>query len=103
MKKNQSSPKKSRPSTVDSPSRASRAYDDLPKETSELQHKVLELETDNEHVKNVLIALNEKLLVFNDFKQDVANHKQFLKESENRRETLQMDIRTISTKVITDS
>lgn len=64
---------------------------------------MLELETDNEHVKNVLIALNEKLLVFNDFKQDVANHKQFLKESENRRETLQMDIRTISTKVITDT
>ena len=54
-------------------------------------------------MKNVLIALNEKLLVFNDFKQDVANHKQFLKESENRREALQMEVRTISTKVIADS
>ena len=94
MKKT-TSPKKARPSTsgLENVSRASRAYDDLPRDTADLQHKVLELETDNEHVKNVLIALNEKLLVFNDFKQDVVNHKQFLKENENRREELQMEIR----------
>ena len=84
-------------------SRASRAYEEVPKDVGELQHKVLELEADNEHVKNVLIALNEKLLVFNDFKQDVANHKQFLQENENRRETLQVNIREISAKVIVDS
>jgi hypothetical protein len=77
MKKTAASPKKSRPSTaaLENASRGARAYDDLPTDTTDLQHKVLELEADNEHTKNILIALNEKLTVFNDFKQDVVNHK----------------------------
>jgi hypothetical protein len=40
----------------------------LPQDFGELQHTVLELNAENEHVKNIMIGLNEKLLAFNDFK-----------------------------------
>ena len=66
-----SSPAKSRPSQQnESPSRASRlnAYNELPQDFGELQHTVLELNAENDHVKNIMIGLNEKLLAFNDFK-----------------------------------
>ena len=44
----------------------------------ELQHRIKELEAENEHVKNMLIGLNNKLVVFNDFKTDVESHKAML-------------------------
>jgi hypothetical protein len=37
------------------------------------------MDVENEHVKNMLIGLNEKLIVFNDFKHDVENHKAMFK------------------------
>jgi hypothetical protein len=50
-----------------------------------------------------MIGLNEKLLAFNDFKQDVENHKAMLKSSEGEREQWQIKFRTISQKVIVDA
>lgn len=84
-----SSPKKSRASeSKESPSRQSllNAYNNQSDDVGELQHQVLELNAENEHVKNIMIGLNEKLLAFNDFKQDVENHKAMLKSSEGERE-----------------
>ena len=101
-----SSPKKSRPSeSKASPSRQSllNAYNKQSEDAGELHHQVLELIAENEHVKNIMIGLNEKLLAFNDFKQDVENHKAMLKSSEGEREQWQIKVRTISQKVIVDA
>ena len=72
----------------DSPSRQDllTAYNNQPYDISDLQHNQLELEAKNEHLTNLLVGLNDKLHVFNDFKQDVANHKVMLKSSEQERE-----------------
>jgi len=64
------SPAKSRPSTS--------IMEDDPRENAELQHQMREMDAENEHVKNMLIGLNEKLTVFNDLKVDVENHKAML-------------------------
>ena len=61
---------------------------------------MLQLKTEIEHDKNLLNSLNEKLVVFNDFKTDVENHKAMLKNSEGQRERLQMQIRNISQQVM---
>lgn len=51
----------------------------------------------------MLIGLNDKLQVFNDFQQDVANHKIMLKQSEDVRANWQVEVRKIASKVIVDS
>ena len=50
----------------------------------------------------MLIGLNEKLLVFNDLKNDVESHKSMFKSSEGERERWQVSVREISTKVSSD-
>lgn len=52
----------------------------------------LDLEIDNqslrvdlEHHKNLLIGLNEKLIVFNDLKQDLDQHRTMLQNTESAR------------------
>jgi hypothetical protein len=95
----QKSPSKPRPSelkTSFSRTATLRTNYDLPEDVGELQHRVLELQAENEHVKNMLIGLNEKLVVFNDFKQDMENHKAMLKSSEGEREKHQVHVRMIS-------
>ena len=47
-----------------------------------LKEKEIELE----HKLNTLIALNEKLQVFNDLQKDVAENQQMMRESEDARE-----------------
>lgn len=49
-----------------------------------LKEKEIELE----HKLNTLIALNEKLTVFNDLKADVSQNKAIFRESEGARERL---------------
>jgi hypothetical protein len=63
----------------------------------------MELEARAEHLTNLLVGMNDKLHVFNDFKQDVENHKAMLKASEHERENWQHQVRMISAKVIVDS
>lgn len=88
-----------------SPSRAAhlQPYYEQSENTQELQTRIMHLTTEHEHDRNILISLNEKLIVFNDFKQDVENHKAMLRNSESDREKLQMQIRTISQKTMMDS
>ena len=63
-------------------------------DVSRLQLLLKERETELEHKLNTLIALNEKLQVFNDLKKDVAENQNFVRQSENAREKLQITITT---------
>lgn len=56
-----------------------------------------------EHLKNTLIGVNDKVLVLNDLKLDIQNHKAMLQQSEQERGEWQIKVRTISTKVVQDS
>jgi len=50
-----------------------------------------------------LIALNDKLQVFNDLKKDVAENRNFVLESEGARERLQVTITTTAVKLKEDT
>ena len=108
MRKTQS-PAKSRASGAGnqspSPSRAThlQAYGQQSEDVDQLRHRILEMNAESEHDKNMLIAVNVKLNVFNDLKLDVNNHKVMLKQSEDMREKLQQEIRNISQKVLEDA
>ena len=56
-----------------------------------------------EHKLNTLIALNEKLNVFNDLKNDVKENQTFVRESEGAREELHFKIKTYETKLVDDT
>jgi len=64
-----------------------------------LKEKEIELE----HKLNTLIALNEKLEVYNDLKKDVSENQNCFRESEGMREKLQFTITTTSTKIREDT
>ena len=72
-------------------------------EQSRLQLLLKEKEIELEHKLNTLIALNEKLQVFNDLKKDVAENQTFVRESEGAREKLQFTITTTSQKLKEDT
>jgi len=57
------------------------------------------LKNENEHLKNTLIGLNEKLTVFNDLKKDLDDNKTMYVESESRRLALQSDLLDITSRV----
>ena len=59
------------------------------REKDQLQLALKEKEIELEHKLNTLIALNEKLQVFNDLQKDVAENVQFVRDSEDAREELQ--------------
>ena len=61
-------------------------------EKDQLQLLLKEKEIELEHKLNTLIALNEKLTVFNDLKRDVAENQAVFQESEDAREKLQVTI-----------
>ena len=52
------------------------------KQVAELQLLCKEKDVEAEHKLNTLIALNEKLEVFNDLKKDVTENKEFVRQSE---------------------
>ena len=58
------------------------------REKDQLQLALKEKEIELEHKLNTLIALNEKLQVFNDLQKDVAENQQFVRDSEAAREEL---------------
>jgi len=53
-----------------------------------LQLLLKERDIEVEHKLNTLVALNDKLQVFNDLKKDVEENKAFVRESETAREKL---------------
>jgi len=61
-------------------------------DNTHLQLLLKEKENELEHKLNTLIALNEKLQVFNDLKKDVADNQAFVRESEDGRRSLQITI-----------
>lgn len=56
-----------------------------------------------EHKLNTLVALHDKLSVFNDLKKDVEENQCFVRESENAREKLQITITTTATRLSQDT
>ena len=72
-------------------------------DVSRLQLLLKERENELEHKLNTLIALNEKLQVFNDLKKDVAENQAMFRESDNAREQLQIKITTYAEKLEEDT
>jgi hypothetical protein len=58
---------------------------------------------EEEHLKNLLIGLNEKLAVYVDLKRDLEQNKNMLGQSEGAREDLQATIQEIADKVKEDA
>ena len=73
------------------------------REKDQLQLALKEKEIELEHKLNTLIALNEKLQVFNDLQKDVAENQQNFRTSENSREELQVKITQIAVEVKEDT
>ena len=72
-------------------------------ETTRLQLLLKDKEIELEHKLNTLIALNEKLQVFNDLKKDVSENQNCFRTSEDAREQLQITITTTATKLNEDT
>ena len=62
------------------------------KQAAELQLLCKEKDIEAEHKLNTLIALSEKLEVFNDLKKDLSENQRFVQDSENARTKLQRQI-----------
>ena len=73
------------------------------KQTAELQLLCKEKDVEAEHKLNTLIALNEKLEVFNDLKKDVTENKEFVRQSEEARHGLQVQINATAEKIAEDT
>lgn len=58
-----------------------------------------ERDVEIERMKTTLLALNEKLTVVNDVKQDIVEHQQYFQESEAQRAKLQNILVDTSNKV----
>ena len=72
-------------------------------ENTRLQLLLKEREIELEHKLNTLIALNEKLQVFNDLKKDVAENQDLFRESEDGRKSLQITITTTADRLRDDT
>lgn len=72
-------------------------------DTTQLQLLLKDKEIELEHKLNTLIALNEKLQIFNDLKKDVSENQNCFRESENARESLQITITTTANKLKDDT
>ena len=70
---------------------------------AELQLQLKKKEQELEHKLNTLIALNEKLQVFNDIKKDLAENKQIVRQSEDARGKLQITIKQTAQKLKEDT
>ena len=103
-----SSPSPKRPATTTSPGKRlaniaamGRFTDALleQKNYAELQMALKEKDIELQHTLNTLIALNEKLEVFNDLKKDKSEHMTIINDSEGNRTKLQYTITTTAVKV----
>ena len=62
-----------------------------------------EKEVEIEHLKDTVIALNQKVAVLGDMEQDVSSHKKMFAESEGKRKQLQIHITETSVTIKTDT
>jgi len=51
-------------------------------------HTIAKLQNDVENYKNTLYGVNNKLVVFNDLKNDVSVHQNLIRDSEQKRNEL---------------
>ena len=72
------------------------------KDYAQLQLELKEKDIELQHTLNTLIALNEKLEVFNDLKKDKSEHMTIINDSENNRKKLQVTITTTAENVGVD-
>ena len=73
------------------------------REKADLQLALKERDVELEHKLNTLIALNEKLSVFNDLQKDVAENQKIFRESEAAREELQATLTRTAIQVKEDT
>ena len=95
-----SSPKKRQSTT--SPTKAPKNEDVISGLQAEIQHLQFQLgerDIEIERMKTTLIALNEKVAVTSDIKNDCDEHKGYLDTSENERKKLQNHIVDASVKI----
>ena len=67
-------------------SRIEETVNALNSDNQRMQFDLAERDVEIERMKTTLIALNEKLQVFNDLQKDVAENQQFVRDSEAARE-----------------
>lgn len=72
-------------------------------ENQNLQFQIGERDVEIERMKTTLMALNEKLQVLTDIKQDVDDHKEYIRTSEDKRNDLQSYIKKTSEKIAVDT
>ena len=69
----------------------------------ELIRGLTEKDVEIDHLRTTQFALNEKVEVINDMKQDVITHKTLFDNSESKRGELQVHIKQTSLKIIKDT
>jgi hypothetical protein len=57
-------------------------------QSNQADHTIAKLHNDIENYKNTLYGVNNKLVVFNDLKNDVSEHQTLIRESEGKRNEL---------------
>ena len=73
------------------------------RENSDLHLDLKRSQANEEHLKNLLIGLNEKLAVYVDLKKDLEQNKGMFSQSEQARADLQSHIQEIADKVFEDA
>ena len=73
------------------------------RENADLHMDLKRSRAEEEHLKNLLIGLNEKLAVYVDLKRDLEQNKNMLGQSEAAREDLHATIKEIAEKVNDDA
>ena len=72
-------------------------------ENQNLQFQIGERDVEIERMKTTLMALNEKLQVLTDIKQDIDDHKEYIRNSEDKRNELQSYIDNTGKKITADT
>ena len=105
-----------RASTADSPNRKTKKTTEITVTTTRFSQHMMEQrdnadlhmdlkrsQAEEEHLKNLLIGLNEKLAVFNDLQNDLHQNKSMLSQSEKARDDLQDHIQKLADQVSMDA
>ena len=76
---------------------------DLQAENQHLQFEIGDRDVEIERMKITLVALNEKLAMVNDIRQDGDDTKAYLANSEDKRNNLQVHVQQLAEKILQDT
>lgn len=76
---------------------------ELQTDNQQLQFEVGERDVEIERMKITLVALNEKLAMVEDIRQEGEDHKTYLADSEDKRNNLQAHLRELTEKILQDT